>query len=112
MKERLLPLGIKNPVKTELPALIALEAIGQPWYNEGHLADLCALGLLAQTIAPEGSDIVEMAVRLLDQLNEPTLDTDALRPLVIELSAWLQRQPNGRVDAAIRKLLVTVKSAR
>ena len=45
-KRRLLPLGIKDPIKTELPALVALEAIGKPWYNETHQSDLLAIALV------------------------------------------------------------------
>ena len=105
MKERLLPLGIKNPVKTELPPLIALEAIGQPWFNEGHLADLTALALVTQILAPAGSDAYDVAGDLLAQLSAAALDIDEIRPRVIGISLWLQRQPNGRVDAAIRRLL-------
>lgn len=105
MKERLLPLGIKNPVKTELPALIALEAIGQPWFNEGHHADLTALAMVTQMLAREGSDAFDVAGDLLGLLAATSLDIDEIRPRVIGVSLWLQRQPNGRVDAAIRRLL-------
>jgi hypothetical protein len=105
MKERLLPLGIKNPVKTELPALIALEAIGQPWFNEGHLADLSAIGMVTQILAAAGSDAHQVATDLLALLATPELDVEEIRPRVVGISIWLNRQPNGRVDAAIRRLL-------
>src|SRR6187397_3087932 len=55
--KRLLPLGIKNPIKTELPALVALEAIGKPWFSETHLSDLLAIALVSQILAVKGSYI-------------------------------------------------------
>ena len=105
MKAKLLPLGIKNPVKTELPALIALEAIGQSWFCEGHRTDLQAIGLVAAMLAAEGSNIQLVAGELLAALEAQALDADSLRPLVVSVSTWVQRQPNGRVQAAIDTLL-------
>jgi hypothetical protein len=105
MKKRLLPLGIKNPIKTELPALVGLEAIGKPWFNESHRSDLMAIGLVSQSMAPEGSFIHVIAGELLAFLNAGELRIDEIRPLVLDISAWLQVQPNGRVDAAIEKLM-------
>jgi hypothetical protein len=105
MKKRLLPLGIKNPIKTELPALVALDAIGQPWFNDGHRSDLLAIALISQTIAPQGSFIYVVAGELIDCLGSDTPDIEQVRPLVLDISAWLQVQPNGRVDAAIEKLM-------
>ncbi|HVY07197.1 MAG TPA: hypothetical protein VHB46_14585 [Burkholderiales bacterium] len=104
-KRRLLPLGIKNPIRTELPALVALEALGKPWFGENHRSDLLAIALVTQVIAPPGSFIFTIADELMAQLKiqEPTLDD--VRPLVIDISAWLQVQPNGRVDDAIDKLM-------
>ena len=105
MKERLLPLGIKDPVKTELPALVALEAIGQSWFSQAHLADLTAIGMVTRILAAENSDAHQVATDLLAFLAAPNLDIDEIRPRVVGISIWLNRQPNGRVDAAIRRLL-------
>ncbi|MBI3529042.1 MAG: hypothetical protein HY067_13865 [Betaproteobacteria bacterium] len=105
MKKRLLPLGIKNPIKTELPALVGLEAIGKPWFRESHRSDLLAIGLVSQSLAPEGSYIRVVASELISALRAAELKIDEIRPLVIDISAWLQVQPNGRVDAAIATLL-------
>ena len=69
MKKRLLPLGIKNPIKTELPALIALEAIGKPWFAESHRSDLLVIGLITQMLAPEGSFIHVIADELITALD-------------------------------------------
>ena len=105
MKKRLLPLGIKNPIKTELPALVALEAIGKPWFGETHRSDLLAIALISQWLAPEGSYIHVIAGELTAFLHSGELKIEQIRPLVIDISAWLQVQPNGRVDAAIDQLL-------
>ena len=103
--KRLLPLGIKNPIKTELPALVALEAIGKPWFGETHRSDLLAIALVSQILAVEGSYIHIVAGELISALETGELKIDEIRPVVIDISAWLQVQDNGRVDAAIATLL-------
>lgn len=103
--KRLLPLGIKNPIKTELPALVALEAIGKPWFSETHRSDLLAIALVSQILAVEGSYIHIVAGELISALETGELKIDEIRPVVIDISAWLQVQDNGRVDAAIATLL-------
>ncbi len=111
-KKRLLPLGIKNPIKTELPALVGLEAIGKPWFNESHRSDLLVVALVSQVIAPPGSYIYVIADELIALLQGDELNIDEVRPLVIDMSAWLQVQPNGRVDQAIDELLKPQKKQR
>lgn len=111
-KKRLLPLGIKNPIKTELPALVGLEAIGKPWFNETHRSDLLVVALVSQVIAPPGSYIYVIADELIALLERAELDIDEVRPLVMDMSAWLQVQPNGRVDQAIDQLLKPQKKQR
>jgi hypothetical protein len=111
-KKRLLPLGIKNPIKTELPALVGLEAIGKPWFNETHRSDLLAVALVSQVIAPPGSYIYVIADELIALLQGDDLKIDEVRPLVMDMSAWLQVQPNGRVDQAIDQLLKPQKKQR
>jgi hypothetical protein len=103
--KRLLPLGIKNPIKTELPALIALEAIGKPWFNETHGSDLLAVALVSQLMAVEGSYIHIIAGELIVALQAASLDIEVIRPMVIDISAWLQVQDNARLDKAIATLL-------
>jgi hypothetical protein len=112
MIKKLLPLGIKNQVVTELPILIALEAIGTPWFCEAHRSDLRALGLVTAMLAEADSAIAIAANALLALLEVPELDADQTRPLAIEVSTWFQRQPNPRVQAAIDKLLAQVHQGR
>lgn len=104
-RKKLLPLGIKNQLKTELPALIALEAVGQSWFTENHLADLMSLAMVCMVLAEPGGEVHEAASALFVELGKPALDLASLRPLVGKTSLWLQRQPNGRVEAAIDQLL-------
>lgn len=105
MRTQLLPLGIKNPLKTELPALIALEAIGQPWFCENHRSDLQAIALVAEMLADVGSEIHLDSRALLSTLGSEELDADRMRPMVMHVAAWMQKQPNRRVQAAIDRLL-------
>lgn len=106
-RKKLLPLGMKNQIKTELPALIALEAVGKEWFSEGHLSDLLSLAMVCMVIAEEGSEIHGCATRLFVELGKSELDAAALRPLVGLTSTWLQRQPNTKVERAIDELMGT-----
>jgi len=105
MRKKLLPLGVKNQMLTELPVLIAVEAIGTPWFCEGHRSDLKAIALIGEVLAARGSSIELAACELLRLLAAPELDREKTRPLALEVSAWFQRQPNHRVQRAIDRLL-------
>jgi hypothetical protein len=105
MKTQILPLGIKNRTKTELPALIALEAIGQPWFNEDHRCDLMSIALVAQVMTEKESEIHLASAELITLLGPDELSLEPLEPLVVLINDWLQRQPNGRVQSAINVLL-------
>lgn len=112
MRKRLLPLGIKNPVKTELPALVALEAIGKPWFCEQHLSDLLALAMVCQVLAKEGTEEHQAACKLFVELDRLDLDLATIEPLVSLTNAWVQRQPNGKVEAAVERLLSNVRKSQ
>jgi hypothetical protein len=105
MKTQILPLGIKNRTKTELPALIALEAIGQPWFSEDHRCDLMSIALVAQLMTEPGSEIHALSASLIELLGPDELSLAELEPRVVLINSWLQRQPNARVQAAINTLL-------
>lgn len=104
MERKLLPLGIKKSVRTELPALVALEAIGKPWFCEQHMADLMALAMVCQVAAEEDSEVHAAACELFVHLGAPELDAQVVEPLVVLTNDWMQRQPNGRIQAAIDRL--------
>lgn len=105
-RRTLLPLGIKKRTATELPALIALEAIGKPWFCEAHLTDLMALSMVCQVLAEPESEVHVAALQLLDLLGKEPLDGTTIEPLVVLTNDWLQRQPNGRIQTAIDRLML------
>ncbi|WP_323002101.1 hypothetical protein [Denitromonas sp.] len=109
-RRKLLPLGIKKRTTTELPALIALEAIGQPWFCEAHLTDLMALSMVCQVATEAGSEVNTAALELFDLLGKDPLDAPAIKPLVVFTNDWMQRQPNGRIQDAIDRLLIVSKA--
>lgn len=102
-----LPLGIKNRYRTELPALVALNAIGEPWFADGHLSDLLAVGLVVAEMAPPESDEGHAALVLVRRCQEGL--TGAHKTEVAELLAdclpWLQAQPNARVQRALEAVM-------
>lgn len=110
-RRKLLPLGVKKRTTTELPALIALEAISQPWFCEAHLTDLMALSMVCQLAAEETTDAHGVALELFDLLVQEPLDADTIEPRVVALNEWMQRQPNGRIQDAIDRLLITQRTA-
>jgi len=98
-----LPLGIKNRIKTELPALVALSAIGEPWFTSQHQSDLLAVALVVAELAPPDSLPGRSAETLL-RLCEPAMLAGHKYEIAINLAEclpWLQVQPNHRVLHAI-----------
>ena len=102
-KRKLLPLGIKKRTTTELPALIALEAIGKPWFCEAHLTDLMAVSMVCQVAAEPGSEVHNAACELFELLGREPLEFSQIEPLVVFTNDWVQRQPNGRIQDAIER---------
>ncbi len=99
-----LPLGIKNKLQTELPALIALTAIGEPWYSGGHQADLLAVALVVNELAPADSLQAQCASDL-QRLCEQLITAENKVEIALNLAEclpWLQVQPNHRVQRALR----------
>lgn len=110
-RRKLLPLGVKKRTTTELPALIALEAIGQPWFCEAHLTDLMVVSMVCQVAAEPGSEVHNTALALFDLLGKEPLDAKQIEPLLMEANDWMQRQPNGKIQDAIDRLLATTPAA-
>ena len=69
------------------------------------LADLRAIALVSSILAEKASDAQSVATELIALLDASELDSDEIRPRAVALTIWMQRQPNGRVQAAIDKLL-------
>lgn len=98
-----LPLGIKYKAKTELPALVALTAIGEPWFSEQHQSDLLAVALVVRELAPAESLEAECAAEL-QRLCEQTVTAENKFEIALHLAEclpWLQVQPNFRVQRAL-----------
>jgi hypothetical protein len=107
-----LPLGIKNRFQTELPALVALTAIGESWFSAEHQSDLLAVALVVRELAPEGSLQVECAVEL-QRLCEREISLDNKVEIALNLAEclpWLQLQSNARIQSAIQS--VTMRRCR
>lgn len=99
-----LPLGIKNRVKTELPALVALTAIGEPWFSEQHQSDLLVVALVTSELAPEGS-LQEQCAGELQRLCSQTITMDDKVAIALNLAEclpWLQLQSNTHIQRAIK----------
>ncbi len=101
-----LPLGIKNRVRTELPALVALSAIGEPWFAESHRTDLLAVALVVAEMAAPGSDEQVAAATLAGLVEHPPCAADkaAVAYALADCLPWLQMQPNHRVARALESV--------
>jgi hypothetical protein len=98
-----LPLGIKNRAKTELPALVALTAIGEDWFSEQQQADLLVVALVVLELA-EPDSLQEQCATELKRLCEQTITIDNKVDIALNLAEclpWLQLQPNSRIDQAV-----------
>lgn len=105
-KQTVLPLGIKNKLKTELPALVALTAIGQSWFTAQHQSDLLAVALVVREMALPGSLQAECAAEL-QRLCEQEITMDNKTDIALNLAEclpWLQVQQNHLVAKAIQTL--------
>ncbi len=105
-KQTVLPLGIKNKLKTELPALVALTAIGQSWFTAQHQSDLLAVALVVREMALPGSLQAECAAEL-QRLCEQEITMDNKTDIALNLAEclpWLQVQQNHLVAKAIQAL--------
>lgn len=98
-----LPLGIKNRIQTELPALVALTAIGEPWFSAQHQSDLLAVALVVEEMATEDSMEAKCATEL-RQLCEQPITFDHKVDIALNLAEclpWLQVQPNPKIQRAL-----------
>jgi len=102
-----LPLGIKNRIQTELPALLALTAIGEPWFSEQHQSDLLAVALVVRQLAPADSIQAQCATELQRSCEQLiTLENKVEIALnLAECLPWLQMQPNSRIQRALQAVI-------
>lgn len=102
-----LPLCIKNRVKTELPALVALTAIGEPWFSREHQADLLAVALVVRELAPANGLQAQCSAEL-QRLCEDSIamaNKVAIALNLAECLPWLQAQPNSRIQRALQAVV-------
>lgn len=105
-KAAVLPLGIKNKLQTELPALVALTAIGESWFSAQHQSDLLAVALVVRELAPADSLQAECAATL-QCLCEKVITMEDKVEIALNLAEclpWLQVQPNWRVERALNSV--------
>ena len=102
-----LPLSIKNRVKTELPALVALTAIGEPWFSNEHQADLLAVALVVRELAPENGLQAQCSAEL-QRLCEASITMENKLDIALNLAEclpWLQTQQNFRIQRALKAVV-------
>lgn len=102
-----LPLGIKNRMQTELPGLVALTAIGEPWFSETHQSDLLAVALITRELATPDSLQAWCATELQRLCERPITIDDKVAVAVnlAECLPWLQLQSNTRIERALRNVM-------
>jgi hypothetical protein len=103
-RSAVLPLGIKNRLITELPALVALAAIGEPWFCATHQSDLLAVALVVREMAPEDS-LQALCAAELQHLCEQPISRDQKVEIALNLAEclpWLQVQQNHRIEHAVQ----------
>lgn len=101
-----LPLDIKNKIKTELPALVALMAIGEPWFTVEHQCDLLAVALVVRELASPESLPAKCSAEL-QRLCEQTIEAGNKVEIALNLAEclpWLQLQQNHRVERALQDI--------
>lgn len=101
-----LPLGIKNKLKTELPALVALAAIGEPWFSDQHQSDLLVVALVVRELAAADSLPAQCAAEL-QRLCEQPITRDRKVDIALNLAEclpWLQLQQNHQIGRAIEAI--------
>lgn len=101
---KVLPLGIKNKFQTELPALVALTAIGESWFSDQHQTDLLVVALVVSEMAAADSLQAQCATEL-RRLCEQAITLENKVDIALNLAEclpWLQLQPNSRVDRAVK----------
>lgn len=95
-KPVVMPLNTKKLDMLELPGHIALQAIGQPWWNEAHLADLKAHVVLAFLVARkvDNEQVQDIAIKALEILSKHEFTKEDVTPLLGVTLEWLSNQSN------------------
>lgn len=67
-KPTVLPLGMRNEAKFELPGYVASLALGQPHFHAQHVYDLLSNADMTRRIAPEGHPILPVAQGMVEAI--------------------------------------------
>jgi hypothetical protein len=107
------PLGIRDNLMYEMPALQALEALGRDHFIEQHVYDLLSPADLVKRIAPEGSSVRTAAQVCIDAVAEIQRrnvrngkpgasgpEMTSLRANVGQLLTYLRGVPNTKIYRA------------
>lgn len=68
-KPTVLPLGMRNEAKFELPGYVASLALGQPHFCEQHVYDLLSNADMTRRIAPDGHPILPVAQDMVEAVS-------------------------------------------
>lgn len=107
----LLPGNAKNRGTTELPAMVALSALGTEWQTMAHLSELQAMGLLWHLISGASIGLaVHERIGVIAERGAPDAagvalpeDIAWLRVVIPPIVGAIRRTPNIKLEAAIRK---------
>ena len=96
---------MKRAELIELPGHVGLIALGQPWFNDRHLADLATACYIAIDIADKDSDVFQMAMNGLHMLHDQCDDYVRMKHEIGTVVQWVSVQPNKKVyDSVVKRL--------
>ncbi len=117
-KPCVLPLGMRNAVKMEIPGYMASMALGQPHFCEQHVYDLLSNADMVRRIAPDGHPVLPYAQGMVEacaaiqeraqRLGKHGVTGDELHLLrlgVGKTMEFLQTVSNIEIDRAARAAL-------
>lgn len=100
----LLPLGMKRLNLIEMPGHVALLALGQPWMNDSHMADLFSTCVISEELS-DNEEISSLADTGIKLLSEGSTDYDQIKKVIGTLITWVSSQPNKDVHDAVLKIM-------
>ena len=117
-KPCVLPLGIRDAVKMEIPGYQASLALGQPHFCEQHVYDLLSNADIVRRIAPNGHSVLPYAQGMVEacaaiqertqRIGKLAVTGDELHLLQLgtgKTMAYLQTVTNIQIDRAARAAL-------
>lgn len=114
------PLGVKCEVTLELPARIAVEALGRDWLGMAQLRDIGGMAMLCERVARAVGDQFALAEALelvgiciaVENRHEATgkagvsgEQMQGIRDALEKLLPWINRQPNATIYRESAELL-------